>query len=82
MDVHLDIRRLTIALLAVLLAFAVRLTLRPVIGEASPFLLFAPAVMIAAFAAALIAFIIISVRRVAPKKAGIDPLDFQKQFKI
>lgn len=39
-------------------------------------------VMIAAFAAALIAFIIISVRRVAPKKAGIDPLDFQKQFKI
>ena len=30
-------------------------------------------VMIAAFAAALIAFIIISVRRVAPKKAGIDP---------
>lgn len=39
-------------------------------------------VMIAAFAAALIAFIIIAVRRVSPRKAGVDPLDFPKQFKI
>lgn len=39
-------------------------------------------VMIAAFAAALIAFIIIAIRRVWPRKAGVDPLDFPKQFKI
>lgn len=39
-------------------------------------------VMIAAFAAALIAFIIIAMRRVSPRKAGADPLDFPKQFKI
>ena len=39
-------------------------------------------VMIAAFAAALIAFIIIAIRRVSPRKAGVDPLDFPKQFKI
>jgi len=39
-------------------------------------------VMIAAFAAALIAFIIIAVRRSGPKKAANDPLDFSKQFKI
>ena len=51
MNIRVDVRRLTIALLAVLLAFIVRLALRPFIGEASPFLLFAPAVMIAAFAA-------------------------------
>ena len=39
-------------------------------------------VMIAAFAAALIAFIITAIRRVSPRKAGVDPLDFPKQFKI
>lgn len=37
-------------------------------------------VMAAALAAALIAFIIISLRRITPKKA--DNFDFQKQFKI
>ena len=39
-------------------------------------------IMIAAFASALIAFIIIAVRRPSPRKAGVDPLDFPKQFKI
>ena len=40
-------------------------------------------VMGAAVAAAFLAFVIISVRRVTPpKKNGIDPLDFQRQFKI
>jgi hypothetical protein len=39
-------------------------------------------VMIAAVAAAFIAFVIISVRRVTPKRAGLSDVDFQKQFKI
>jgi Domain of unknown function (DUF4149) len=40
-------------------------------------------VMGAAVAGAFLAFVIISVRRVTPpSKGGIDPLDFQKQFKI
>ena len=34
---------------AVSLAFTVRLALKPIIGEASPFLVFTPAVMLAAF---------------------------------
>jgi signal transduction histidine kinase len=48
---HVDGRGLGITLLAVLLAFIIRLLLNPLIGGASPYLLFAPAVMIAAFAA-------------------------------
>jgi signal transduction histidine kinase/ActR/RegA family two-component response regulator len=38
-----------LALLAVTLAFAVRAALKPAIGDASPFLMFTPAVMIGAF---------------------------------
>jgi hypothetical protein len=39
-------------------------------------------VMIAAMSAVFLSFVIISVRRQATVKKGIDPLDFQKQFKI
>lgn len=44
-----EVRAYLVAVAAVALAFAVRLVLRPIIGTASPFLLFTPAVMVAAF---------------------------------
>lgn len=42
-------RAVTLTVVAVAAAFAVRLALRPAIGDASPFLVFTPAVMTAAF---------------------------------
>jgi hypothetical protein len=39
-------------------------------------------VMIAAMSAAFLSFVIISLRRQSAVKKAIDPLDFQKQFKI
>lgn len=46
---HRPAARLLVAVSAVAAAFSLRLALQPLVGDASPFLAFAPAVMIAAF---------------------------------
>lgn len=54
-------RGCTLAVAAVALAFAIRMALKPVMADASPFLLFTPAVMLAAFYGGLVPSIVATV---------------------